>query len=265
MVTKITGLDAFFAQEVQDLNGLDTSILSALHDCVGFITVLHPRGDIERPDGSTITRASVWIEQEIAIAAYIQRIEKRQLPIIVFKHRSVCLEGLRQLLHLNPVEFTDDSEVLAALPERIAKWPTLTPAGIRLQLESVRQPSESGHPISKYTVTLINDTNQRIREYTGEVSVPSGILKHWSTGYTTEIRRNDPNRRAFGFSEAGRGDLNPHNQVIVFSDDYCVQCGAEGAGGIGMLISKTTITAKVWIDNQEYAVEKTIEQLALER
>lgn len=94
MVRELTDLEPFFAEEVQDLNGLDANILSALHNCVAFITVLHPRGEIKRPDGSVVVRASVWIEQEIAIATYIQRVENRKLPIIAFKHRAVGREGL---------------------------------------------------------------------------------------------------------------------------------------------------------------------------
>lgn len=100
LVRTTTDLEPFFAEEVQDLNGLDTNILKAMHDCVAFITVLHPRGEITRPDGSKVTRASVWIEQEIAVATYIQRVEKRALPIIAFKHKSVSREGIRDLLHL---------------------------------------------------------------------------------------------------------------------------------------------------------------------
>jgi hypothetical protein len=46
-----------------------------------------------RPDGSAHVRASVWIEQEIAIATYIQRVEKRSLPVIAFVHKSVGREG----------------------------------------------------------------------------------------------------------------------------------------------------------------------------
>src|SRR5438309_5153497 len=65
MVKTTAGMDAFFAEEVQDLNGLDSNILGALHDCAALITVMHPRGNIVRPDNSTHTRASVWIEQEI--------------------------------------------------------------------------------------------------------------------------------------------------------------------------------------------------------
>jgi hypothetical protein len=103
MVRSSTALGAFFAGDVQDLNGLDDNILKALRDCVGFIAVFHPRGNITRPDGSVLTRGSIWIEQEIAIATYIQRVENRPLPIIAFKHSSVGREGIRDLLHLNPI------------------------------------------------------------------------------------------------------------------------------------------------------------------
>ena len=97
MVRTLTKCEPFFAEDVHDLNGLDANILNALHDCVGFITVMHPRGEIKRTK-DTIVRASVWIEQEIAIATYIHRIEKRSLPIIAFKHKSVSREGIRDLL-----------------------------------------------------------------------------------------------------------------------------------------------------------------------
>src|SRR6185437_4183106 len=101
---------------VQSLSGLDDNILRALRDCAAFITVLHPRGTIDHPDGSAHVRASVWIEQEIAIATYIQRVENRTIPIIAFRHVAVGREGMRDLLQLNPIEFTDESEVLAKLP-----------------------------------------------------------------------------------------------------------------------------------------------------
>lgn len=127
-VKSVTGLDAFFAEEVQDLNGLDTNILAALRDCAAFITVMHPRGTIIRPDGSGHIRASVWIEQEIAVATYIQRVEKRTLPVIAFIHESVGREGIRDLLHLNPIPFASEHDVLAALPNLLAHWKNLKSA-----------------------------------------------------------------------------------------------------------------------------------------
>ena len=135
-MVRAIGLEPFFAEGVQDLNGLDTNILNALRDCVAFITVLHPRGAITRLDNSIQIRASIWIEQEIAVATYIQRVEKRDLPIIAFKHESVGREGIRDLLNLNPIEFTKECEVLAALPGLLEPWKSLATSDIRLQLDS---------------------------------------------------------------------------------------------------------------------------------
>src|SRR5258706_15580285 len=122
LVKSSTNLEPFFAEQVQDLNGLDANILRALHECVAFIVVLHPRGEIARAVGGSLVRASVWIEQEIAIATYIQRHENRQLPSIVFKRKSVGLEGMRSQLHLNPFQFSDESEVHTAMPNRLEEW-----------------------------------------------------------------------------------------------------------------------------------------------
>jgi integrase len=58
MVKSVTGLDAFFAEDVQDLNGLESNILGALRSCAAFITVMHPRGKIVRRNGSEHSRAS---------------------------------------------------------------------------------------------------------------------------------------------------------------------------------------------------------------
>ncbi len=119
MVRSVTSLDAFYAEEVHDLNGLDSNILGALRECAAFIAVMHPRGTITRPDGSSHVRASVWIEQEIAIATYVQRSENRLVPVIAFIHESVDREGIRELVHLNPTPFTRDREVLDVLAERL--------------------------------------------------------------------------------------------------------------------------------------------------
>jgi hypothetical protein len=35
---------------------------------------MHRRGNLTTPDGRTVTRGSVWIEQEIAIAAFMHHV-----------------------------------------------------------------------------------------------------------------------------------------------------------------------------------------------
>jgi hypothetical protein len=262
MVKELTNLEPFFAEDVQDLNGLDDNILKALRDCVGFITVLHPRGDIKRPDNTALTRASVWIEQEIAIATYIQRVEKRSLPIIAFRHESVGLEGLRVLLHLNPIEFANESEVLAALPERLEPWKSLKPSGIRLELASEGNRQQEGHTIRTLVTILDNDTNKRITQYTCVVRLPASILKHWNTVYTMEIPSGDQGRRHFRFDESSYNIVNPHERKRMFTIEYCTQCAYLDSGDIAAVTGEAVVDAKIWIEEREYSAENTIQGLA---
>jgi hypothetical protein len=63
-------------------------------------------------------------------------------------------EGLRDLLHLNPIEFSDASEVLVALATMLKKWTGLSPSGIRLELQAVRAQALDGHPIRTLRLML---------------------------------------------------------------------------------------------------------------
>ncbi len=257
-------LEPFFAEEVQDLNGLEANILRALHECAAFITVLHPRGEIERPDRSVVTRASVWIEQEIAIAAYIQRIEKRALPVIAFAHESVSREGIRALLHLNPIPFSSEADVIVALPGHLRKL-SVADSSIGLSMQSVALPPEDGHPIRRLNLRLFNNTNQRFTTFNGKLWIPREFLNHWGAIYPAEDR-SSPNapRRCFNFSEEGRGILNPHDGVLTFATDYCPACASVAHGGITASVGDAEFEAKAWVNNQEYSVKKSVAQLGKE-
>jgi hypothetical protein len=266
MAKAITGLDAFFAEEVQDLNGLDSNILGALRDAAAFITIMHPRGKIIRPDGSTHIRASVWIEQEIAIATYIQRVEKKTLPVIAFVHKSIGREGIRDLLHLNPIPFTDETEVLAALPELLEPWRSLPSSGIRLQLQSGPRSREQDHWIRQLSVNLVNDGNQRITNFNCQVRLPVGILKHWSASYPGEAGSDDSRYRCFILDETFKGPIPPHWTEQLRSFPYCTHCAAEYTGEASpiaaALVGESVVEAKVWIDGREYSIAKTIKELS---
>ena len=269
LVDSIPGMKAYFAEEVQDLNGLDSNILSKLRECDGFITVMHPRGDINRPDGSVFTRASVWIEQEIAIATYIRQIEKRPIPVIAFKHRSVGLEGIRNLIQLNPVEFSDETEVLAALPAVLEKWKALAPSGIRVQVKGTPIRQEDQHAIRQLQFSLVNDSGSRINEISGEIRVPAGILKHWSCGYGMDENLSEDGRfRIFRFDEriCALRPIQPRSVGVISTMDYCTQCAIEDtrdSEAVGALIvAEYLVEITVWIDGREYSDAKTMKQLS---
>jgi hypothetical protein len=152
---------------------------------------MHPRGTISRLNGLH-TRASVWIEQEIAITAYIQHVEKRPLRVVAFIHKDVGREGIRDLLHLNPITFTDEMEVLAALPARLQAWGTLKSTGIVPQIKSsLATRHQDGHAIRQLMYRIVNNTDSRITQVSGTLTIPAGILKHWSSRYAFAEERSD--------------------------------------------------------------------------
>src|SRR4051812_15389191 len=60
--------EPYFAENQSSLDGVTNNILGKLVEAEALVAVLHPRGEVSRLHTSdTITRASVWIEQEIAI------------------------------------------------------------------------------------------------------------------------------------------------------------------------------------------------------
>jgi hypothetical protein len=267
MVKSHTGIDAFFAEEVQDLNGLDSNILSALRDAVGFITVLHPRGTITRPDGSQHVRASVWIEQEIAIATYIHRTEKRPLPIIAFIHQSVGREGLRDLVHLNPIRFSSEAEVLEELPARLLSWAGLKVGGVEVLVKSDPFQIQQGYRTRHLQVELVNETNGRIDEYTGRIRIPTALLKHWNTSYLGEESSPDARLRSFRFTEEGRGMIPPHSKRVLWTTQYCIDCAVGQFTGelpiiAATVVDESAIEVQMWIAGREYKTSKTIKELS---
>jgi hypothetical protein len=131
LVEELTPYRAHFAQDQSSLQGITAHILQALNDSVGLIAIMHPRGQITRVDGSQIIRASVWIEQEIAIAAFMNQVLDRGLKVKAYIHESVGREGLRDQLLLNPTIFSEDREVIEDLKVVLGLWASglsITPA-----------------------------------------------------------------------------------------------------------------------------------------
>ncbi len=270
LVDEIPGMRAYFADEVQDLNALESNILAKLHEADAFITVMHPRGEIKRPDGPPITRASVWIEQEIAIATYIRQIEKRPLPVIAFRHCSVGLEGIRGLIQLNPIEFKDEMEVLAALPALLEKWKNVSPSGIRVEVTSTKAVrNEDRHAIRQLVFTVVNDGNTRLREISGLLQIPAGILKHWSAIYSLQDTRSKDGRyRIFRFNEAMDGALHPHSAGRVAIFEYCTRCAVDDTGDSELIgaaiVDEQMVEITAWVEGKEYRAAKTMKELLIE-
>ena len=108
----------FFAEEAHDAADLNTSLFRELQNCDGFVAVMQKRGKVDYPDSPAHHRASVWIQQEIAILHYRSFLSGRPIPMRIYLESGIEPEGLTQYSMINPIKFQDTQIIL----EDLAKW-----------------------------------------------------------------------------------------------------------------------------------------------
>jgi len=118
-VGELTELEGYFAENRNTLTGLSNDIFRALEQCAAFVAVMHHRGEVETLNGEKHIRGSLWIEQEIAIAAFLTATHNQDIPVLLYIQQGIKREGVREQLKLNPVEFTEEAEVLADFASRL--------------------------------------------------------------------------------------------------------------------------------------------------
>lgn len=182
LVTELTPFKPYFAENQNSLEGVTENILKALGKSVGLIAVMHPRGEVRGLEDEKHDRASVWIEQEIAIAAFISQALNRNLYVAVYEHMQVKREGLRDKLHLNPVRFSSHDEVVNALRKILPQWQsTHTPRNEGLLLEALFDYEEIGKT-DEYTdydlvVCLENNGTEIARDFLVEILFPKVFIR----------------------------------------------------------------------------------------
>ncbi|MGH9724049.1 MAG: hypothetical protein ACRD41_03200, partial [Candidatus Acidiferrales bacterium] len=205
----------------------------------------------------------VWTEQEIAVAAYIKYVENREIPVIAFTHESVTREGIRDQLHMNPISFRSEEEVLAKLPARLRDLVVPAPPTIALRFESVPVPRQAEHTIRQLQITVFNGTNVRISTYNGKVWIPKPLLIHWDgTQYSFEDKKAaTETHRCFQFSEHGRGAINPQDSMPPFVIEYCTQCAVD-ARNLPQSVSEMEFEASAWVNGRKYSLKRSLIQLS---
>lgn len=168
LIGRRPGLTAYFAQNVSSVDALSASIFKSLAGASAFVTVMHRRGTVQgRPGDEERTRASVWIEQEIAIAAFLKSTTRSDLEVLAYAQKGLYREGVRQVLLLNPIEFEEEGEILADLAPKIEKWnlKPLSSPGPRLEAEL--KYSVLSHAVDRHEYQL-----EVALRNVGDVSIP---------------------------------------------------------------------------------------------
>ncbi len=122
LVEALTPFKGYLAQYQSSLDSLTENLLKALGRSFGLIAVVHPRGKVIGIKGESHTRGSIWIEQEIAIAAFLTQVLRKRLKVAAYVHKDIKREGMRRELQLNPVPFERNEQVLLHLMGVLREW-----------------------------------------------------------------------------------------------------------------------------------------------
>ena len=176
MVTEITPFQGYFAQNQSSLEGVAEHILGAINRCVGLIAIMHDRGEVTAFDRH-FNRGSVWIEQEIAIAAFLKLIQRKSLEVLLYTKRGIALEGLREKLMLNPRPFEDGDDILEDLRSVLPSWKLNLGAGFAdSSFEGKIRGSLDHCQRINVTVNVVNESDFEIVVKRIEIRGESGLI-----------------------------------------------------------------------------------------
>jgi hypothetical protein len=262
-LVEATGLfRPFFADMQHSLNGLQDNIMQALTDAVGFIAVMHPRGDVFVPGRTEplITRASVWVEQEIAIAAYIDRQRKKRLMTAVYRHQSVGREGMRELLHLNPIPYTTPDEILTHLQERLSMW--RVNESIDDDGELFMKAAPVYHPSGGRTVAMsvhFRNDGDRADQYSCAMQIPVSVMRNAGMQYLS-VPSDDPRYMKLVFTEAHRNGqpvLNDTTMDFMSTEGSITDLRTEERAAL----ADTPILLRAQIGSRRYKAEIPVSEV----
>lgn len=222
LIEDLTPFEPYFAEEQATFESLTKNIFGALNYAAGFIAVLHHRGVVS-PGG---IRASVWIEQEIAIAAFLQQILGRELYVAAYLQPGISVEGVRSQLLLNPIEFESNDDVIDHLKRILPTWKVLSkpngvnPLNVTINYERVNIRSER-HDY-KLLVLLTNIGTSPVSQYHIDLEFPAGLIED-----VQSLNYYMPNRATndysfFRVTQNAIGEMYPGDSYAIMKIPYYV-------------------------------------------
>ena len=253
LVRNLTPFKPYFAENQASLEGLTSHIFNALRRAAGFIAVLHRRGFVSLEatgEGPALTRASVWVEQEIAIAAFLRQSMGIPIEVMGFIEKGIALEGVRQYVLMNPIEFERNDEVLLRLQETLPSWSqsTMPQSSLRVMIDQIPwNRNWQGYRYDKLRVAVKNDGGEPIGNYFVEIECPKKLLEPSTTYNWLEKERTTEEIAFFRIvaNDTRRGGpptIYPNDSKVVFELEFL----HPGAGA-----SQIKIIGRVSAPNQQ--------------
>jgi len=220
LIREETAYEPYFAEQQNTLEGLSENILGSLARCSAFVGIMHHRGNVITPHGS-LTRASVWVEQELAIAAFIQKAIGRKVEVAIYMEAGIHREGMRQQLRLKPVEFESAEAVITDLRERIGNWSLAVPVTQSLiaewKYETLRE-TQQRHDY-RLRVTLRNTGTTMLDDWRAEVHFPTMFLEGVNQSEDYKITEENDSPYSDSFKRFYPGDQKQMFNIAYYVDE----------------------------------------------
>jgi len=266
LIEEHTSAKGYFAENQASLDGVSRHILAALNDCAGFIAVMHHRGKVTTPGGEHI-RASVWVEQELAIASFLVQTQGKGIPVAVYIQKGLKREGLRGQLLLAPVEFESSDDVLADLRDRLASgkfsigWGTRS-SGPRLTASMEYELEQESTDRHQYRLKIVVMNDDRAKDpaenYWIDLSFPSALLPEAVFDDEVQERRTETHR-LFRFTGKKMGKvLYPGDPLTLDILQYFMYEELHKRPDIHSLLATLTVGVP---GRQPVTVTKSVKQL----
>jgi hypothetical protein len=229
LVDATPGLRSYFAQDVSSMEALSANIFRNLKEASAVIAVMHHRGAVTgRPGDAPRTRASVWIEQEIAIVAFQAAVDGRRIEIAAYAQRGLSREGVRDNLIVNPVEFDVESEILDDVRKKLAAWrlaaPQIAGAHVDLKLGYRKLPNSDREPHAyELDVDMRNVGTEVIEDFEASMEFPAAFVTHPPGSIAKE--RHDlahDEYRVFRHGNSNKTRLLPGDSMKIMTLSYQV-------------------------------------------
>lgn len=183
LVNAQSGLKAYLAENQSSAAGLTNEVFRALDRAAGFIAIMHQRGDVTTRHGKHV-RASVWIEQEIAIVAFMRDVRGDEIETLSYTLSGIKREGIRDKIILNPRDVGSDADVLADLKTKLAapEWQQLQPKRPKVPRMAVdigftKLPASDGnHHNYETKIVITNVSDVLIEDYLAVLSFPRRFI-----------------------------------------------------------------------------------------
>ena len=210
LINATDNLTGYFAQDESTLEGLTGNIFMRLDKCVALVMVMHRRGRVAVPEMPAFDRASVFVEQEIGIAAFLKHVGKRPIEVRAYVEEGVALEGMREHLQLNPVHFAKADEILTDLKGILPGWGHLLPKAegpleVEMELKkNVGRTPGGGRMEDRLVVSLANVGQETVPAFVLRIVLPKGFVENPHNYMPFDRERSDEKTDCFRFTEKSR-------------------------------------------------------------